>query len=96
MLYISGVTVESSKITDEETELQKKNIMFFCNTPKGSLPQMRDYGLDYSSIDEPFKIFRMKATVDIVTGIRKYYGVSLEAIDITANGKGGIQIKISV
>lgn len=82
--------------TSEAVDALKKNIMFFCNTPKGSLPQMRDFGFDYSIIDEPFMIFRMKATVDIISGIRKFYNVNITDIDITADAEGGIKAKIKV
>lgn len=90
------VEISNNTITDLEAETIKKNIMFFCNTPKGSLPQMRGYGLDFSIIEEPYHIFRMKATVDIISGIRKYYGVQIDTINITADENGKIKIEISI
>ena len=83
-------------ITDAAAELMKRNIMFFCNTPKGSLPQMRDFGLDFSIFDEPFPIFRMKATVDILSGLRAQYGIQPKTIDITADENGSVKLKINV
>lgn len=74
----------------------QKNIIFFCKTPLGSLPQRRDFGIDYSILEEPFPIMRMKATVAIVSGLRKFYGVSVSKIDITADENGKVKIKITI
>ena len=90
------VDVANNSITDEAAELLKQNIMFWVKTPRGSLPQMRGYGLDYSIIDKPFGEFRMRATVDIVGGLRDYYGIAVDTIDISADGSGGVKIKISI
>lgn len=90
------IQITNNTIADAAVETLKKNIMFFCNTPKGSLPQMRGYGLDSSIIDEPFPIFRMKATVDIVSGIRKYYGIQISNINISALDNGERKIEISI
>lgn len=90
------VQVTNSTITDEAAETVKKNIMFFCNTPKGSLPQMRGYGLDFSIIEEPFQTFRTKATVEIISGVRKYCGINIDTINITADENGKATIKISI
>ncbi len=81
---------------DEKAEILAKNIMFFCSTPKGSLPQMRSYGLDYSAVSEPFKTFRVKASVDIISGVRRFYGINIKNIEINADENGGIKIKVSV
>ena len=88
--------ITNSTMTEEAAALLMENIKFFIRTPKGSLPLMRGYGFDYSIIDEPFQIFRTKATVDIVTGIRNYYGVTLNTIDIKADENGNITIEISI
>lgn len=90
------VNIANNTITDAAAEVLKKNIMFYCKTPRGSLPQMRGYGLDYSIIDEPFPIFRMRATVDIVTGLRDNCGVSVDTINITAGENGSVTINISI
>lgn len=83
-------------VTDEAAEQLKKNIMFFCNTPKGSLPQMRGYGLDPTIMDEPFATLRMRATVDIVSGLRQYYGIQVSSINVTADENGGVKVKIEI
>lgn len=91
------VNIANNTVTDEAAaEVLKQNIMFYLKTPRGSLPQMRGYGLDYSIIDEPFPIFRMKATVDIVKGIRDYCGISVNTINITADENGSVTINISI
>lgn len=93
-----NVELNSNKkdMTDTKIEMLQKNIMFFCNTPEGSLPQNRDFGLDPTITDEPFPRLRMRATVDIVTGVRKFYNVQLTEINITADENGNIKVKISI
>ena len=88
--------IKDNSITDAEAQRLRENIKFFCNTPKGSLPQNRGYGLDMSVLDEPFHIMRMKATVDILSGIQKYYGVRLSTIDVSADGQGGARVKLTI
>lgn len=80
--------------TTEDAETLKDNIVFFCTTPKGSLPQNREYGLDFSVLDKPFAELKMKLTVDIITGIRKYYGIQITDIGISAKANGGVEVKI--
>ncbi len=90
------VTVSNSRFKEREANVLKQNIIFFCNTPKGSLPQMRGYGLDFTILDEPFSTLRMKATVDIISGVRDYYGVQINDIRVTADGNGKTNIKIII
>lgn len=95
-MYNVQVNIKYSQMSDSEADVLRENIMFFCNTPKGSLPQNREYGLDSSIMDESFPILRMRATVDIVTGIRKFYKVNLTEIKVTADSEGGIKVKVCV
>lgn len=76
--------------TDKSAAAEQKirDIIFFCETPKGSLPQMRDYGLDYTNIDENFVLFRRNATVDIIRGLRKHLSINVKNIDIKQNSEG--------
>lgn len=90
------VSVSNSKFKESEANILKQNIIFFCNTPKGSLPQMRGYGLDFTILDEPFSTFRRKATVDIITGVRNYYNVQISDIKVTADENGKVTVKIKI
>lgn len=90
------VTVSDSRFKEREANTLKQNIIFFCTTPKGSLPQMRGYGLDFTILDEPFSTLRMKATVDIISGVRNYYGVQINDIKVTADENGKTKIKIII
>lgn len=81
---------------DTDARILCDNIIFFCTTPKGSLPQMRDYGIDYDALDKPFAQMRMILTVSIISGIRKYYGMQIRDIDITADKGGEAMIKIKI
>lgn len=73
-----------------------KNIQFFCQTPKGSLPQMRDYGVDFSVVGEPISVIKTRLTVDIVSGIRKYFDITVSEISVTADGDGNIRVYIKI
>lgn len=88
--------IANNRMSKAAAELLKKNIMFFCNTPKGSLPQRRGFGLDWTMFDDPFPTFRARATVDILRGIQNEYGVRLSTIDISADNEGGVKVKISI
>ena len=95
--------IDSESLTANEIEQLRENINFFCATPKGSLPQMREYGLDFEIFDKPFNTAKSRATVDIIKGLRKYYGigaeggrVQIESIEITANEEGGMKLKIKL
>ena len=90
------VSVSNSKFKESEANTLKQNIRFFCNTPKGSLPQMRGYGLDFTILDEPFSTLRRKATVDIITGVRNYYNVQISDIKVTADENGKVTVKIKI
>ena len=91
-----NINVSVSDTEKEKAETLKRNIEFFCRTPKGSLPQMRDFGLDYSILDRPFGEMRMYATVDIITGIRKYYEIQITDINVTAETDGSVNINIKI
>lgn len=80
--------ITDSTDKDAAAEQKIRDIIFFCETPKGSLPQMRDYGLDYTNIDENFALFRRNATVDIIRGLRKHLSINVKNIDLTQNLEG--------
>lgn len=80
--------ITDSTDKDAAAEQKIRDIIFFCETPKGSLPQMRDYGLDYTNIDENFALFRRNATVDIIRGLRKHLSINVKNIDLKQNLEG--------
>ena len=86
--------INNGVMTESEIAALQENISFFIQTPLGSLPQRRDYGINAEIFDEPFDSFRMKATVDIVTGLRKHFGVNPERIQITKNKDGQAKLKL--
>ena len=86
--------INNGVMTESEIAALQENISFFIQTPLGSLPQRRDYGINAEIFDEPFDSFRMKATVDIVTGLRKHCGVNPERIQITKNKDGQAKLKL--
>ena len=58
-MFTVDLSVEKTQMTSDEVSLLQKNIAFWLNTPRGSLPQM-----NYDVIDEPLQTFKMKITVD--------------------------------
>lgn len=72
------------------------NIKHFCKTPKGSIPLMRDYGIDYNAVDEPFFKAKQKICISVVGGVRKYFGINISNIDVTANEEGKLNLKIII
>nr|DAW23838.1 MAG TPA: Putative type VI secretion protein, baseplate, complex, STRUCTURAL PROTEIN.7A [Caudoviricetes sp.] len=85
------------------TEKQKQeaaglaeDIQFFCNTPKGSLPLMRNYGIDYTILDQPAQVIKRNLTVDIVTGIRAFFGIQVLDILVEVDQDGHIKTKIQL
>ena len=78
----ANVIVKNVPATDTAAEILKRNIEFYCLTPRGSLPQMRDYGIDYSFLGENANTAKRKLTVAIVSGIREQFGIQISEIDI--------------
>lgn len=93
-------SVELSKelvgIEKAQALITAENIKFFCRTPKGSLPQMRDYGIDFTVFDEPPQVIKARLTVDIVSGIRKYFDINVKEIEITADMNGRVKVRIKI
>lgn len=73
-----------------------RNIEFLCRTPRGSLPLSRGFGIDSDAIDSGFAAAKRKITVSAVEGIRKYFGVTVSEIDVTADKDGIMLIRITI
>ena len=94
-MFTVDLSVEKTKMTSDEVSLLQKNIAFWLNTPRGSLPQMRDFGLN-DVIDEPLQTFKMKITVDTISKVRELYGVKIKTINVTADENGKATLKITI
>lgn len=88
--------ITNNQMTDAAAEVLKKNLKFYCNTPRGSLPQNRNYGIDATITDLPYAEMRMRLTVDLVTGIRETFGIHISNINVTADADGGINVAIKI
>ncbi len=96
--------LEAPGLTAAEAAELAENINFFCNTPKGSLPQMRDYGLDYANIiDRTPQQAKTRATVDIITGLRNYFDIgsdsgtlAINTIIVTPQEDGSMKIYLKI
>ena len=95
-MYNVELSVEKREMTEDEKRALIEDLRFFCNTPKGNLPLNREFGFDHTIADEPFERLRMRATVDIVTGARKFFGINLTQVKVTANENGETNIKVTV
>ncbi len=91
----TDITINSIDDT-AEAETLRRNIEFYCRTPRGSLPQMRLYGIDFSVLDGSFETVRRKLTVDIISGIRDTFNVQIRDIKITANENGCFTAAITI
>ena len=95
-MFTVDLSVEKTQMTSDEVLLLQKNIAFWLNTPRGSLPQMRDFGLNYDVIDEPLQTFKMKITVDTISKVRELYGEKIKTINVTADENGKATLKITI
>lgn len=93
---VTETKIQNASLSDEEAEQLKKNISFFCSTPKGSLPQMRGYGIDFSVIGEGYEMAKRKLTVDIVSGVRDTFGVHISDIKVIADENGNYSAIITI
>jgi len=78
-----NVAIKNIPVADETAENLKRNIQFFCKTPRGSLPQMRGYGIDYSFLGENASVAKRKLTVGIISGIRAQFGIQVSNIYVS-------------
>ena len=88
--------INSTSASDTEKEQIKRNIEFYCRTPRGSLPQMRGYGLDFSAIDKPLLHARRQLTVDIITGLRDEFNITVQDVKVSADADGKYIINITI
>lgn len=82
----------------EKNKIKKliSDIEFLCRTPRGSIPLMRDFGIDYDAVDSNFAIARRKIMISATEGIRKYFGITVSDIDVTADEDGKMKICIKI
>lgn len=94
----TNIEIKNIPAADEAAERLKRNIQFFCQTPRGSLPQMRDYGIDYSFLGENASVAKRKLTVEIISGIRDQFGIQISNIYVSedAENSGGYIAEITI
>ena len=49
-----------------------QNIRFILSTPKGSVPMMRDLGIDHSLLDNPAPAMQAKLKADVVEQVKRF------------------------
>lgn len=69
-----------------------QNIAFLLSTPKGSVPMMRDLGIDLSLLDDPTPQAKAKLKVEIIRQIEKYEPrAKIEAVKIEQDSEGKLK-----
>lgn len=59
---------EPESVTDEI----KQNVAFILATQKGTVPYMRDFGIDYGQLDTHGAVGRARVTADVIRAIKTY------------------------
>ena len=73
--FILGLNPEESEIEiGPENEFKEvlQNVAMIWSTPKGTVPLNRDFGLDWSVVDQPLPKARALLISDGITQTRKY------------------------
>lgn len=81
--------VISNKQNIEDKNSIEYQVYVLLNTDKGSVPLMRDFGLDPNMVDKPVTIIKMGIFTEIYNQIKKYIpGIVLKDVrcDETING----------
>lgn len=72
------------------------DIELLCRTPRGSLPLMRGFGIDYDAVDCGFAEARRRIMISATEGIRKYFGITVSDINVTADENGVMILHIEI
>ena len=92
-VVVSSDSEESQKFISEVT----KAIQTIITTPVGSIPLYRDFGIDMSMLGYPFAAAKEMLSQELIDKIELYEPrVTVEAVDITTNIEGGLDVKITV
>lgn len=81
------------KIKPESTEEEvAQNVAFLLSTPKGSVPMMRDLGIDTSLLDDPTPRAKAKLKVEIIRQIKKCEPrVKIEVLKVEQDSEGRLK-----
>ena len=80
-----------------EADEIRENIETLLETPKGSIPLDRNYGIDMSCIDEPTIVAQSLMQQEIIEKVEKYEPrVLVKIVDTTINDDGSITNLIEV
>lgn len=62
------MNLEPTNRTDEI----KQNVAFILATQKGTVPYLRDFGIDYGQIDRHGAVGRAKVTADVIRTVQRF------------------------
>ena len=80
------------KTLEEEVS---QNIAFLLSTPKGSVPMMRDLGIDTSLLDDPTPQAKAKLKAQIIDQIRRYEPrAKIKEIKLVESEEGKLEPKL--
>ncbi|MDO5397465.1 MAG: hypothetical protein Q4G33_06005 [bacterium] len=88
--------ITATKYTEAEAARLKRDMEFYFSTPRGSLPQMRNYGIDYSVFDLPVHQLQQRLTVEIITGMRGQFGINPQKVTVTADENGVVTAAVVI
>lgn len=88
--------ITTTKYTEAEAARLKRDMEFYFSTPRGSIPQMRNYGIDYSIFDLPISQLRQRLTVEIITGMREQFGINPQKVTVTADANGAVTAAVII
>ena len=72
-----------------------QNIAFLLSTPKGSVPMMRDLGIDTGLLDDPTPQAKVKLKAQIVDQIQKYEPrAKIKEIELVENKEGKLKPRL--
>ena len=72
-----------------------QNIAFLLSTPKGSVPMMRDFGIDAGLLDEPTPKTKAKLKAQVIEQIQRYETrAKIKEIELAESEEGKLEPKL--
>ncbi len=72
-----------------------QNVRVILDTPKGTLPLDRNFGIDWSLVDLPIPVVMQKLKAEVVATVEKYEPrVKITEIEISPNEDGKLIIRL--
>ena len=87
--------VFEKNLTNKETFLRQLSVLYGTRTGEQALD--RNFGLDWSFMDQPIEVAKAMLSAEIITKTNQYVpGVAVSRIDFTADINGNLAPAVSV